>query len=101
AGPDNFSYRASDGASSSAPTLVSISVVTNCGLPEVVLDSYTTSPNSPLEVDVYSGLLANDEDPQNCALTAQLVGGASHGTVMLNPNGSFPSAPAPGFVGSD
>jgi hypothetical protein len=48
------------------------------------------------------GVLANDTDPNaGTTLTATLVSNPAHGTVVLNPDGSFSYAPAPGFMGTD
>jgi VCBS repeat-containing protein len=48
------------------------------------------------------GVLANDTDPNpGATLTAILVGNPSHGTVTLNPDGSFTYTPAAGFAGTD
>ena len=47
------------------------------------------------------GVLANDTDPNNLALTAVLVGGPVHGTLTLNSNGSFTYTPAAGYYGTD
>ncbi len=47
------------------------------------------------------GVLANDTDPNNHALTAALVTGPAHGTLSLNGDGSFTYTPATNFVGTD
>jgi VCBS repeat-containing protein len=48
------------------------------------------------------GVLANDTDPNaGTTLTSTLVSNPAHGTVVLNPDGAFSYAPAPGFVGTD
>ena len=46
-------------------------------------------------------ILLNDEDDDGDSLTAQLVTGPSHGTLTLNPDGSFTYKPATGFIGTD
>jgi hypothetical protein len=46
-------------------------------------------------------VLANDVDPEGDALVAVLVTGVSHGTLTLNPNGSFEYIPGVGFNGID
>ena len=48
-----------------------------------------------------SGVLANDTDPNGYALTANLVTGVAHGTLTLNPDGTFVYMPTAGFSGSD
>ena len=47
------------------------------------------------------GVLANDTDPLNLALTAVLVGGPAHGTLSLASDGSFTYIPATGYYGTD
>ncbi|MEU8775437.1 FG-GAP-like repeat-containing protein [Streptomyces sp. NPDC048606] len=47
------------------------------------------------------GVLGNDTDPDGNALTASVVTGPAHGTLTLNPDGSFGYQPAGGHVGSD
>src|SRR5262249_48429351 len=63
-------------------------------------DAYETWEDFPLAV--YGlGVLANDQDVDGDPLTAALASGPSHGTVTLNPNGSFTYTPAPNYNGSD
>ncbi len=47
------------------------------------------------------GVLANDSDPNNDPLTALLDVGPVHGSLTLNPNGSFSYAPTSGYFGGD
>lgn len=47
------------------------------------------------------GVLANDTDPASLPLTAELVGGPSHGSLSLQPDGGFSYTPAAGYSGSD
>ncbi|GGZ93170.1 hypothetical protein GCM10010371_61190 [Streptomyces subrutilus] len=56
--------------------------------------------DTPLAVGA-PGVLGNDTDPDGSALTASLVTGPAHGTLTLNPNGSFDYQPAGAYVGSD
>ena len=48
-----------------------------------------------------SNVLWNDTDPDNYPLSAVLVSGPSHGTLSLNPNGSFTYIPNPDYFGTD
>jgi VCBS repeat-containing protein len=45
--------------------------------------------------------LANDDDVEGDALTALLVDSPEHGTLSLNPDGSFTYTPDPNFNGTD
>ena len=47
------------------------------------------------------GVLANDVDPENQPLTAQLVTTTANGTLTLNANGSLIYVPNTGFSGTD
>jgi hypothetical protein len=47
------------------------------------------------------GVLANDSPSTGTSLTATLVTTASHGALILNPNGSFSYTPSGGFTGRD
>ncbi len=63
-------------------------------------DSYNVGENTVLSV-AKPGVLANDTDPNNRALTAALVAGPAHGMLTLNSDGSFTYTPATNFVGTD
>ncbi|HYR27060.1 MAG TPA: Ig-like domain-containing protein, partial [Thermoanaerobaculia bacterium] len=58
------------------------------GAPVAVDDDYVAPTAEPLTVDA-PGVLANDADPENDALSAELVTPAAHGTVTLSADGSF------------
>jgi hypothetical protein len=54
------------------------------------------------ELDVIApGVLANDSDPNEDALSAVLVGNVENGTLAFNADGSFTYDPAPDFIGVD
>lgn len=100
-GTDSFGYKASDGLQDSAEATVTIRVFNR--LPVARTDYYSFSHDRPLTVSVAQGLLKNDSDLDNDNLTATLVAGQGpeHGTLSLQPNGSFTYTPAGGFVGAD
>ena len=52
-------------------------------------DRYSVEEDDPLRDSASRGVLANDSDPDGDSLTAILVTGPSHGTLTLNPDGSF------------
>jgi VCBS repeat-containing protein len=70
--------------------------------PMATADAYTTAEDTALSV-AEPGVLANDGDPDGNPLTAVLVPGSgpSHGTLTLNPNGSFTYTPAANYHGED
>jgi hypothetical protein len=47
------------------------------------------------------GLLWNDSDVEGSSLSAAVVSNASHGSVVMQPDGSFTYTPEAGFVGTD
>ena len=82
--------------------VISVSCVP-CEPPAVAVDdSYLAYMNVPLDVPA-PGVLGNDYDPNNgpSPLTAVLVDGPSHGTLVLNDNGSFTYTPETNFCGTD
>jgi len=66
-------------------------------------EAYEIGQDTPLDVDVLGGVLANDRDgddgPQG--LRAFVVHRPGHGELDLAPNGSFLYTPEPGFCGTD
>ena len=64
-------------------------------------DSYSTTVGTALDVAA-PGVLADDTDADSDPLTASTpVTGPAHGSVTLNPDGSFHYAPTPLFFGTD
>jgi VCBS repeat-containing protein len=70
--------------------------------PPVAADdaSYSVNEDNTLTVAA-PGVLGNDSDPEGDTLTAVLDSGPSHGTLTLNPDGSFTYTPAENFFGTD
>ncbi|MDB5351780.1 MAG: putative rane protein [Planctomycetota bacterium] len=99
-GPDSFTYQASDGTSLSNVATVSIAVSPVNDAPIARDDAYTTPQGVALTVPA-AGVLVNDTDVDGDTLTSVIVAGPSHGTVTLNPNGSFTYTPAASYNGAD
>jgi VCBS repeat-containing protein len=99
-GTDAFSYRASDGGLESDLTTVTITVSAVNDTPTAATDAYTTGEDTALTVAA-PGVLGNDTDPDGDTLSAELASGPSHGTLTVNPNGSFTYTPDANFNGSD
>ncbi len=101
-GTATFTYKAIDGALQSAPASVTITVNPMPDAPVAVGESYSTPFATALAVAA-PGVLGNDSDPDGDPLTAVIVANSTHGTVTLNPDGSFSYAPTPnsGFSGAD
>ncbi len=96
-GPDSFSYQASDGLAESNVATVTITVSAINDAPVAVNDAFSGNEDTA----VVGGVLGNDTDVENASLTANLVSQPSHGTVVLNANGTFNYTPAHDYAGSD
>ncbi len=99
-GPDSFSYQVSDGTANSNVAIVALTVTAVNDAPVAVDDAYTTAEDMALNV-LLPGLLANDSDIDSSSLTAAIVTGPSHGSLMLNADGSFTYMPAANYNGPD
>jgi VCBS repeat-containing protein len=99
-GPDSFTYRASDGTTTSPVARVDIGVTAVNDAPVAQNDSYSVAEDGSLTVPA-AGLLGNDSDVDGDALTAQLVSGPAHGTLTVNPDGSFTYTPDADYNGAD
>ncbi|MBY8826489.1 tandem-95 repeat protein, partial [Sphingomonas colocasiae] len=82
----------------SASQTIAITAVND--LPVGVGDNYATDEDTALVIST-PGVLSNDTDADGDVLTAVLVSGPSHGTLTLNPNGSFTYTPDADYHGSD
>ncbi len=69
--------------------------------PAAVADSYSVNEDGTLSVPA-AGVLANDTDPDpGTTLSAELGSTTTHGTLTLNPDGSFFYTPQADFTGTD
>src|SRR5262249_6985684 len=90
-GTDLFTYQANNGLLSSNVTAGILQVVDP---PPLALDdSYTITHDTPFNVPNWQGILANDSSPNGDPLTISLVAPVTHGTLTLNPQGSFQYVP--------
>ncbi|HWQ83225.1 MAG TPA: tandem-95 repeat protein, partial [Anaerolineales bacterium] len=69
-------------------------------LPLANIDSYPVEEDGLLAIAA-PGVLGNDSDQDGAQLTALLASGPNHGTLNLNPDGSFSYAPDLNYNGSD
>ncbi|MFM7057513.1 MAG: tandem-95 repeat protein, partial [Planctomycetota bacterium] len=99
-GTDSLTYRASDGSLTSAITTVTLTVLPVNDAPVATGESFSTSFNTPISVAA-PGVLLNDRDVDGDPLTVILSTPPAHGTLTLNPNGSFIWTPTVGYSGPD
>jgi filamentous hemagglutinin family protein len=94
-GTDTFTYVATDGELYSDPITVTITVTNN--LPVAGPDATTTNQDVPVVINV----LANDTDPDGDPFTAVEGDSPTHGTLVLNSDGTFTYTPDSGYSGQD
>ena len=99
-GSDSFSYRVTDGSLESEPATARITVNSVNDAPIAVNDGFGVNEDVLLDVSA-PGVLGNDTDTENGALTAILVSGPTSGTLVLHADGSFSYQPAANFNGTD
>lgn len=68
--------------------------------PSAASDTFVTDEDTSLTIAA-PGILSNDGDPDGDPLSAVLVGGVSHGSLVLAADGSVRYTPAANFNGSD
>jgi len=94
-GTDTFTYTITDGLLSSTAT---VTMTVGQVAPVANNEAYVVNENSVLTVAGSSRVTANDT---GVGITASLVNGPSHGSLVLNADGSFTYTPATDFFGSD
>ncbi len=99
-GTDSFTYMANDGTLDSAVTTVSILVNPINNAPLAVNDTYSIAEDTTLTFGP-PGLLANDTDVDGDVLSVTLVAGPSHGSLVLNTDGSFSYKASLNYNGPD
>ena len=96
-GPDNFTFKATDGTVDSNTATVTINVLPVNDPPDAVDDTATTPKVTALNVPV----LRNDTDVDNTVLTITKVTQGANGSVTINADGTVKYVPQRTFVGTD
>jgi VCBS repeat-containing protein len=94
-GPDSFTFTANDGFLTSAPATVSLTVTPVNDAPVATASSATTAEDTALS----SSVSATDVDSPT--LTYAKASGPSHGTLVLNSDGTYTYTPAQDYNGPD
>lgn len=95
AGAATFTYRANDGSADSADATVTINVTSTTNTaPAVSPVTFSTSVGTAV-----SGTLSGTDAEGNTLTFSEGSTTATHGTVAINPNGTFTFTPAGGFSG--
>jgi gliding motility-associated-like protein/uncharacterized repeat protein (TIGR01451 family) len=102
-GVDSFTYSLCDNNTPAAcdTAVVRLSITAVNDAPRLVDDNYSTDEDEPLTITL-PGLLFNDTDPDGDAVTISgQVLPPDHGTLTLNPDGSFTYTPVRDYHGLD
>lgn len=99
-GVDTYTYTVSDGKGGTDTATVTVSVGAANDAPNAAGNDYAVDEDGTLNVAA-PGVLGNDADPENDALTARLDRAPGNGTLNLNPDGSFTYTPRANFNGPD
>jgi len=102
-GTDHFTYQVSDGNGGTDTATVFITITAINDAPVAQNDYYSTPEETRLTV-IAPGVLANDTDVENDALTASLITGPSHAATngfQFYADGSFSYTPDVNFFGTD
>jgi VCBS repeat-containing protein len=99
-GSDEFSYRICDANGDCDQAVVSITVNAVNDPPMLDNEFITTNEDVPILGDLTD---AGDSDPDGTALTVNTMplDGPDHGTISINPDGSYTYTPDANFVGTD
>ncbi len=101
-GTDSFTYEVTDASGTSEPATVTIEVQAVNDPPVGLPETYAVAEDASLAVDLPGeGVLDNDSDPENEGLSAIEGEDVEHGSLTLNPNGTFSYTPDDDFFGTD
>ena len=98
-GSDTFTYTVTDPQIGGTPQAATVTIFVGNNPPQPGNDTYTTNFGSEFSGNV----LANDTDPDIQDTLSVVLDGVSpqHGTLVLNPDGTFTYTPEPGYTGED
>ncbi|MBU0501029.1 MAG: tandem-95 repeat protein [Gammaproteobacteria bacterium] len=97
AGPDSFTYTLTDSDGDLSTATVNLTVSPLDDVPVAVDDSFVLNEDAALN----GSLAGNDTASGDGGNVWALAGNPSHGTVTVNPDGSFSYTPAANYAGAD
>ena len=100
-GTDSFTYRVTDGSAWSNVATVALTVRNRPDPTTAIADEYSLDEDVPLNIAATQGVLANDQDLDGIPVGATVVDQPAHGTLALQPDGSFLYTPTKNYHGSD
>ena len=100
-GSDNFTYKVTDGDDYSNISEVTIIINPVNDAPIAQPDFYITQENVSIVTFSNVGIIANDIDIENQALTITLIDSVSYGSLNLEYDGSFSYVPNTNYFGND
>lgn len=95
-GPDSFDFRANDGALSSSPATISLTIDPVADAPVAVNDNYSLNQDTTLSIPAMS----NDSDVDSTILSFTGYTNPSNGTISISGTG-FDYTPTAGYIGGD
>src|SRR5262249_19717949 len=98
-GTDSFTYTATDDGGNSDVATATITVNPVNDKPAAANDTFSVNEDTTLTVDAAGGLLVNDSDIDGDALTPTVTSQPLHGTLTVNPDGSFSYTPEANYNG--
>jgi len=99
-GPDAFTYTVRDANGATGLGTVALSVQPVNDAPVAALDAYAADEDVALVIAA-PGVLGNDSDVENDALSASIATSPAHGTLVFGPSGAFTYTPHPDYSGGD
>ncbi len=100
-GPDSMTYSTMYSASGEISNTATITILVTTAPPVSASDFYEIEADQPNTISAALGLLSNDSDPDGDVLSGELSLAPNHGSLSLQPDGSFSYTPALGYTGTD